>query len=214
MPQGARERGRGIETRSAPGCWSARRGKRNSRRRFARAISRFQELACAFDAATPPLSRAVASVRPRGRRRNEDICSRAAAKSPNPAPSLFPQSSRSRLQGCRIATISGRDDALAADPMLQEANNPLLGNFREERSDVGVEYVVHFLAADSDDHCIQRIVLAAVWPKSIREPEEILLVDRAQHRCHCSLDDFVFERRDRERALASVFLRNVAPTGR
>src|SRR6201987_2493346 len=52
------------------------------------------------------------------------------------------------------------------------------------------------------------------WPKSIREPEEILLVDRAQHRCHGSLDDFVFERRDRERALASVFLRNVAPTGR
>src|SRR5207248_8672862 len=39
--------------------------------------------------------------------------------------------------------------------------------------------VVHFLAADSDDHCIQRIVLAAVWSEPIREPEEILLVDRA-----------------------------------
>jgi len=102
--------------------------------------------------------------------------------------------------------------ALVADPMLQEADNPLLGNFREERSDVGVQYVVHFLAADSDDHCIQRIVLAAVWSEPIREPEEILLVDRAQHRRHGSLDDFVFERRDRERALASVFLRNVAPT--
>src|ERR1700738_821548 len=74
------------------------------------------------------------------------------------------------------------DDALVADPMLQEADNPLLGNFREERSDVGVQYVVHFLAADSDDHCIQRIVLAAVWSEPIREPEEILLVDRAQHR--------------------------------
>src|SRR6202023_1724594 len=69
------------------------------------------------------------------------------------------------------------DDALVADPMLQEADNPLLGNFREERSDVGVQYVVHFLAADSDDHCIQRIVLAAVWSEPIREPEEILLVD-------------------------------------
>src|SRR3954466_12392391 len=50
----ARERGRGIETRSAPGCWSARRGRRNIRRRFARAISQFRELAGAFAVATPP----------------------------------------------------------------------------------------------------------------------------------------------------------------
>jgi hypothetical protein len=36
--------------------------------------------------------------------------------------------------------------------------------FREERSDVGVQYVVHFLAADPDDQRIQRIMLAALWP--------------------------------------------------
>jgi hypothetical protein len=34
--------------------------------------------------------------------------SRAVAKSPSPVPSPFPQSSRSRLRGCRSATISGR----------------------------------------------------------------------------------------------------------
>ena len=37
-------------------------------------------------------------------------------------------------------------------------------------------------------------------------------MDRAQHRCRGSLDDFVFEGCNRERALAAVFLRNIAPT--
>jgi len=32
------------------------------------------------------------------------------------------------------------EDARVADPVLQEADNPLLGNLREERPDVGVEY--------------------------------------------------------------------------
>src|SRR5208283_5675731 len=43
------------------------------------------------------------------------------------------------------------EDALVADPVLEEADNPLLGNFREERPDVGVEYVVHLPTADPDD---------------------------------------------------------------
>ena len=47
-----------------------------------------------------------------------------------------------------------------------------------------------------------------------REPEEVFLVDHAQHGGHGSLDDLVFECCDRERALAAVFLRNVAPAGR
>src|SRR5208283_4317701 len=105
------------------------------------------------------------------------------------------------------------EDARVADPMIQEADDPGLGNFREKRPDIGVEYVVHLLAADPDDERVQRIVLAAFWSESIGEPEEILLVDRAQHPSHGSLDDFVFEGRHRERALLAVFLRNVAPTG-
>ena len=85
-------------------------------------------------------------------RRNEDRCSQAAAKSPNLAPSLFPRSSRSRLQGTSSQPfLDEPDDALVADPMFKEADNPLLGNFREERSDIGVQYVVHLLAADPDN---------------------------------------------------------------
>ena len=98
--------------------------------------------------------------------------------------------------------------------MLKEADNPLLGNLREERPDISVEYEVHLLAADPDDERIQRIVLTAFWSEPIREPEEVFLVDRAQHRSRGSLDDFVFEGRNRERTLAAVFLRHVAPAGR
>ena len=106
------------------------------------------------------------------------------------------------------------EDALIADPVFQEADHPFLGDFREERPDIGVQYEIHLLAADPDAEGIQRIVLAAPRPEPIREPEEVLLVDLAQHCRHCSLDDLVFERGDRERALGAVFLRNVAPAGR
>src|SRR5208283_2083909 len=44
----------GNETRITPGCWSARRGRRNIRRRPARAISRPQGLARAVVVAAPP----------------------------------------------------------------------------------------------------------------------------------------------------------------
>jgi hypothetical protein len=98
--------------------------------------------------------------------------------------------------------------------VLHEADNPFLGDFREERPDVGVEYEVHFLGADPDDERVQRIVLAAFRPEPIREPEEFLLEDRAQHCSRGPLDDLVLESGDRKRALAAVFLRNVAPTGR
>src|SRR5260370_6441815 len=69
-------------------------------------------------------------------------------------------------------------------------------------------------AADSDEQRVQRIMLAAPRPEPVREPEEILLVDRTQHCRRGPLDHLVFQSRDRQRALAPVFLRNVAPTRR
>src|SRR4051812_58214 len=41
------------------------------------------------------------------------------------------------------------EDALIADPMFEEADDPFLGNFREERPDISVQYETHLLAADS-----------------------------------------------------------------
>jgi hypothetical protein len=89
------------------------------------------------------------------------------------------------------------DNAPVADPMLQKADEPLLADFIEERSDIGVQYVVHLRAGDADHQRVQRIMLAALGSKSIREPEEFLLVDRVQHRYRRPLDDLVLEGGDR-----------------
>jgi len=54
---------------------------------------------------------------------------------------------------------------------------------------------------------------AASRSESVREPEEVFLVDRVQHRNHRSLNDLVFESGDRERALSAIRLRYVhSPT--
>src|SRR6266478_3237742 len=54
---------------------------------------------------------------------------------------------------------------------------------------------------------VQRVVRAAPWSEPIREPEEVLLVDRVQHRDGRPLDDFVLKGGDRERALPAIRLR-------
>jgi hypothetical protein len=46
--------------------------------------------------------------------------------------------------------------------MVQELDQPFLANLVEERSDIGVENVVHPRAGDADHQSIQRIVLAAL----------------------------------------------------
>src|ERR1700675_790237 len=97
--------------------------------------------------------------------------------------------------------------------MLQETDEPALADRIEEAADVGVQYPVHLRAADPNDECVQRVVLAAHRPEPIREPEEVLLVDRVEHREHCPLDDLVLESRDRERALFAIRLRYVPPSG-
>ena len=55
---------------------------------------------------------------------------------------------------------------------------------------------------------------AAPGPESIREPEEVLLVDRVQQRDHRPLDDLVLQGSDRERALLTVRLGDVYAPGR
>ena len=57
-------------------------------------------------------------------------------------------------------------------------------------------------------------MLAASWPESIREPEEVLLVDRVQHRDGRPLDDLVFQGGNRERPLPTVRFGYVDSPGR
>src|SRR6267143_4818840 len=103
---------------------------------------------------------------------------------------------------------------LVADPMLHEANEPFLAHRVEERSNIGVQYPVHLRALDPDAERIQRIVRAAPGSESVREPEEVLLVDRVEHRNSRPLDDLVLQGGNRERALPAVSFGNAYPPRR
>src|SRR5713101_3185344 len=84
----------------------------------------------------------------------------------------------------------------------------------EEAAEVGVQYPVHLRAADPDHEGVQRVMLAALGAEPVREPEEVFLVDRLQHREGRPLDDLVLKGGDRERALPAVRLWYVSPPGR
>jgi len=51
-------------------------------------------------------------------------------------------------------------------------------------------------------------------PEAVGEPEEVGLVDGAQHLGNRSLDDFVLQGRDTERALPAIGLRDVNASNR
>src|SRR5262245_29157213 len=98
--------------------------------------------------------------------------------------------------------------------MLQKADQPLLVDLVEERSDVGVQYEAHLLAVDSDTERIQRVMRAAPRPEPVRHSEEVLFVDRIQQRDYRPLDDLVLQGGDRERALSAVGFGYVDPPAR
>jgi hypothetical protein len=74
----------------------------------------------------------------------------------------------------------------------------------KEALDVGIEYPVHWGAADRNRQCIQRIMLPPFGPKPVREAEEVFLVDGVEHRNGGALDDFVFQCSYSQRALSAV----------
>ena len=92
--------------------------------------------------------------------------------------------------------------------MVHEPDQPFLVD-RVEAPDIRIEYVVHLLADDSGDQRIQRIMLAALRSKSVRQPGEICLIDPVQHCCHRSFDNLILKRGDGERALPTIRLRYV-----
>src|SRR5438477_2319558 len=106
------------------------------------------------------------------------------------------------------------DDASIGDPVFDKADQPFLADRIEEGPNVRIENPVHLVAGDPDHESIQRIMLAALGPKPIREPEEFLLVDRAQHRGSRPLDDLVLQRGHRQRTLSAIRLWNVPSPGR
>src|SRR3954464_11574859 len=87
------------------------------------------------------------------------------------------------LQDPRVQPFPDQaDDARVADAVVQETEEPFLAHRVEERPDVGVQDGAHLGAGDPDRERIERVVRPAPGPEAIREPEEVLLVDRVQHR--------------------------------
>ena len=105
------------------------------------------------------------------------------------------------------------NDAPITDPVFQKAHQPILTDRVEEPLNIGIDDPAHFRAADPGHQRIQRIMLAALGPESIREPEEFLLVNLVKYGGGRPLDDFVLERRHSERALSAIRLRYVPAAG-
>jgi hypothetical protein len=113
------------------------------------------------------------------------------------------------VQDARLQPLTYQaQDALIADPVLQEPDQPLLVDPIEEASDVGIQYPVHTRRADADAQGVECIMLAAPGSEAVREAEEVFLVDLGEHRDHGSLDYLVFQCRDPQRALLAVRLGN------
>jgi site-specific DNA recombinase len=103
-------------------------------------------------------------------------------------------------------------DARVRHPVLDEADEPFVVQRIEEPLNVRVEHPVHLLRLDADRERVQRVVRAALWPKSVRKAEKVLFVNGIEHLDDGTLDDFVFQRRNAERPLPPVGLRDVRPT--
>src|SRR5467141_886159 len=104
--------------------------------------------------------------------------------------------------------------ALVCDPVLDEFQKPFVGKPIEKAFDVQVEHPVHFSRQQSRVQRIQRLVLASPWSEPVRKTEKVRFVDSIQHLDRRALDDFVFQRRDSERSLPPVGLRDKYPTHR
>src|SRR6266404_4148785 len=136
--------------------------------------------------------------------------STAALRRPFLCPYPFPI-----LQHARVEPfLDHPHDAPVCDPVLDELHQPFVRNSIEEAFDVQVEHPVHFSRQQSRVQCVQRLMLAAPWSEPVRETKKIRFIDSVQHLDRRALDDFVFQRRNSERSLPPVGLRDKHPTHR
>ena len=78
----------------------------------------------------------------------------------------------------------------------------------QECPDVKIQHPVHFLARDADVERVQRLMLAAPRPKTIRKSQKVLLPDLVENRPNRVLDHFVFQRRDSQWSLPPIAFRD------
>jgi hypothetical protein len=98
----------------------------------------------------------------------------------------------------------------------------LLEHLSEVRVIQGVEVALDVRVDDPATHHVpqasaegvQRLVRRASGAEAVRVRMEVRLVDRREHHVHGLLEDLVGERRDAQRALAPIRLRDVRPSDR
>src|SRR5256884_5699196 len=105
-------------------------------------------------------------------------------------------------------------DAPVCYPMLNELDQPFVGNPVEKAANVKVEHPVHLSRQQTRVERVQRLMLASPRSEPVRKAEKIRFVDGVQHLNRGTLDDLVFQRRYSERSLPPVGLRYIHPTHR
>src|SRR5664279_3148752 len=89
--------------------------------------------------------------------------------------------------------------------MLYKLEQPAFVEIVEKAANVAIQNVVHLSLLNRDRQCIQRIMLAALRTKAIREAEKVFLVNLIEDGDHGLLDDLVLQCRDPQRTFPSIF---------
>src|SRR5438094_5181761 len=89
--------------------------------------------------------------------------------------------------------------------MLYELDHPAFVEVIEKAADVSVQNVVHLLLQERVRQRIQRVMLAAPRAETIRKAQKIFLVNLIEDGDHGLLDDLVFQGRDSQWTLPSIF---------
>src|SRR5438045_6320629 len=89
--------------------------------------------------------------------------------------------------------------------MLHELDHPAFVEVIEKAADVSVQNVVHLLLQERVRQRIQRVMLAAPRAETIREAQKVFLVNLIEDGDHGLLDDLVFQGRNPQWTLPSIF---------
>src|SRR3989441_8197631 len=89
--------------------------------------------------------------------------------------------------------------------MLYELDHPAFVEVIEKATDVSVQNVVHLLLEERVRQRIQRVMLAAPRTETIREAQKVFLVNLIEDGDHGLLDDLVFQGRNPQWTLLSIF---------
>ena len=106
------------------------------------------------------------------------------------------------------------DDALVRDSVLEESDQPKVGNCVEKPTNVAIKHVVDLFAQLTDVKGIKAVMLAFARPVAVGEPEKVDFVDGIEYFDNSALDDFVFQRCDAQWALLAVVFGDKHPTYR